>query len=91
MAREALSLHLYGMLEDGETLPVARDPLHVTPNEDAFVSPMEGYPDMAGDVLRNRSVKKTMTLPCWLNEEAERRHANFSAVLQETLRERCGS
>jgi hypothetical protein len=43
---------------------------------------------MVGDEIRNRAVKKTLTIPCWLNEAAEARHVNFSQVLQEALRER---
>ena len=32
-----------------------------------------------------RSVKKTLTIPEWLNTEAEKRHINFSTVLQQAL------
>lgn len=34
---------------------------------------------------RTRAVKKTLTIPEWLNDEAEKNHLNFSAVLQEAL------
>jgi hypothetical protein len=43
---------------------------------------------MVGDEIRNRAVKKTLTIPYWLNEAAEDLHVNFSQVLQEALRER---
>lgn len=33
-----------------------------------------------------KSVKKTLTIPEWLNNEAERNHINFSGVLQEALK-----
>lgn len=32
-----------------------------------------------------KSIKKTLTIPEWLNEEAEKRHINFSSVLQKAL------
>ncbi len=32
-----------------------------------------------------KAVKKTLTIPEWLNEEAEKRHVNFSSVLQKAL------
>jgi hypothetical protein len=32
-----------------------------------------------------RAVKKTLTIPEWLNTEAEKRHINFSSVLQQAL------
>ena len=33
----------------------------------------------------NKSVKKTLTIPAWLNEEASALEVNFSQVLQEAL------
>jgi len=35
-----------------------------------------------------RSVKKTLSIPAWLNEAAIRENINFSSVLQEALKER---
>lgn len=90
MAREALSLHLYGMIEDGDTIPVSSDPAAIPTEPGAFVAPVEGRPEMVGDKIRNRSVKKTLTIPNWLNEAAEAQKVNFSQVLQEALRERIG-
>lgn len=34
---------------------------------------------------RSKSVKKTLTIPEWLNDEAEKQHVNFSGILQEAL------
>jgi predicted RNase H-like HicB family nuclease len=33
-----------------------------------------------------KSVKKTLSIPQWLNEEAEKQHISFSAVLQSALK-----
>jgi len=88
MAREALSLHLYGMTEDGDAIPTPSEPTGLPVEPGTFVAPVEGRPDMVGDEIRNRAVKKTLTVPYWLNEAAEARHVNFSQVLQEALRER---
>ena len=35
--------------------------------------------------LRNRAIRKNVTLPYWLNEKAEEMGINFSRVLQEAL------
>lgn len=91
MAREALSLHLYGMAEDGDTIPAPSDPAAIPAEQGAFVAPVEGRPEMVGDEIRNRAVKKTLTIPYWLNEAAEAQRVNFSQVLQEALRERVGT
>ena len=42
------------------------------------------------DEMANKAIKKTLTLPKWLNDEAERYHVNFSQVLQIALKERLG-
>ncbi len=88
MAREALSLHLYGMTEDGDAIPTPSEPAGLPVEPGTFVAPVEGRPEMVGDKIRNRAVKKTLTIPYWLNEAAEDLHVNFSQVLQEALRER---
>lgn len=37
--------------------------------------------------FENRAVKKTLTVPAWLNKMAERENINFSQVLQSALKE----
>ncbi|MCR5335058.1 MAG: type II toxin-antitoxin system HicB family antitoxin [Synergistes sp.] len=39
------------------------------------------------EAYRNRAVKKTLTIPAWLNDLAEKEHVNFSFVLQTALKE----
>jgi predicted RNase H-like HicB family nuclease len=36
----------------------------------------------------NKSIKKTLTIPAWLNEIAEKEGVNFSQLLQGALKER---
>jgi hypothetical protein len=38
----------------------------------------------------NRTVKKTLSIPNWLNEKALAAHINFSAVLQDGLKRQLG-
>jgi hypothetical protein len=90
MAREALSLHIYGMWEDGDPLPEPSDPSAVATGPGEFVSLIEARPDLVKDEIENRSVKKTLTIPKWLNDEAERRRVNFSQILQEALKRKIG-
>jgi len=39
------------------------------------------------DAYNNRAVKKTLTIPAWLNELAEKEKINFSFILQQALKE----
>lgn len=35
--------------------------------------------------IENKRIKKTLTIPSWLNEKAEAEHINFSRVLEDAL------
>ena len=39
---------------------------------------------------KNQSIKKTLTIPKWLNDEAEQHSLNFSNILQTALKETLG-
>lgn len=86
MAIEALGLSLT-TLEAGAEIPKASNPENIAA-EDGFVVIMEF--NMA-EYLRkhcSRAVKKTLSIPEWLNEAAIRAGVNFSQVLQEALIEK---
>ncbi|MEW6541370.1 MAG: type II toxin-antitoxin system HicB family antitoxin [Bacillota bacterium] len=90
MARDALELHLYGMEEDGDEIPGPTPPEKVGVLKGAFVVPIEAWMPLVRDEMANRSVKKTLTIPKWLNDLAEERQVNFSHILQTALKERLG-
>ncbi|MFQ9115683.1 hypothetical protein [Eubacterium sp.] len=41
-------------------------------------------------MLDNKTVRRNVTIPNWLNQEAEKAHLNVSKVLQEALMSRLG-
>lgn len=90
MAKEALELHLFGMEEDGEEIPEATPPNKIPLPEGAFVSLIEAWMPPVRDEMANRAVKKTLTIPQWLNDIAERRKVNYSHLLQESLKRHLG-
>ena len=85
MAAEAAAGWIMGSLAQGECLPIASAPESIRPDDGGFVSMV--YIDM--DELQafhdERPVKKTLTIPSWLNRAAERRSINFSATLKDAL------
>jgi len=87
MAREALELHLYGMEEDGDPIPDPTPPAKIGVPEGAFTSFIEAWMPPVRDEMANKAVKKTLTIPKWLNDLAEQRKVNFSRVLQRALKE----
>jgi len=89
MAADAAAGRILTMLCDGEKLPAPTDPKKVEPDDpDGFVSMV--YIDM--ETLKanhdEKPVKKTLTIPPWLNRAAEKKNVNFSATLKEALVEK---
>ena len=86
-AKVSLSLHLYGMEQDGDIIPnpselrsLILEENHKAVLVDVFMPPFRAK-------QANKYVKKTLTIPEWLNIEAERAGVNFSQVLQNGLKE----
>ncbi|MDO4721445.1 MAG: type II toxin-antitoxin system HicB family antitoxin [Peptostreptococcaceae bacterium] len=84
-AKGALHLHLSSMLLDGEKLNPASYPKDIAVDEHSFVTMISVDIDLS---KMDKAVKKTLTIPSWLNEKAEREGINFSKTLQEALIEK---
>lgn len=89
-AKEALELHLFGLEEDLESIP---NPSHIhdIPLEkndsmiliDVWMIPVRDY-------MKNKAVKKTLTIPKWLNDVALKNNVNFSRLLQIAIKDYLG-
>ena len=86
-AKEALGLHLYGMEQDGDTIPEPTPVSGLTPDKNGVVVMVEVFMPAIRDRLNNRSVNRTVTIPAWLNAAALERNINFSQVLQDALKQ----
>lgn len=85
-AREALEGYCITVLEEKHRLPAATDIKSVEPGENAFVSLVEV--ELTARYAKQRSVKKTLTIPAWMNDFAVENNLNCSAILQEGIMER---
>ena len=81
-ASDALGGYLCSLMDRGIDAPSASDVKEIKP-EGGFVTIIVTEP--LSYKRSTKSVKKTLTIPEWLNEEAEKRHVNFSSVLQKAL------
>lgn len=86
-AKEALGVHLYGMEKDGEEIPEASDIKNIKVEDGGILMLVEVFMPLVRDRINNKYVKKTLTIPYWLNAEAENQGVNFSGVLQDALKE----
>lgn len=84
-AREALGLHLFGMEEDGDVIPPPSRVQDLRPDEGGAIVMIQAYMPYIRESARPKFVKKTLTIPSWLNAAALENHVNFSQVLQSAL------
>ena len=76
-----------GLYVDGsKQLPKASNPADITVEKNQFLCVVEFDRSEYLKKYSSKSVKKTLTIPDWLNAEAEKQHINFSSVLQEALK-----
>ncbi len=87
-AREALGLHLFGMEQDGEPIPAPTQIQKLSPEDGAVVSMVEVFMPAVRERMNTKMVKKTLTIPAWLNALALENGVNFSQVLQDALKSR---
>lgn len=88
MAEDVLAFTLYDYEKEGKPIPAPSSPASLLLADGEFVN------FIACDTLgyrkrfNNKAVKKTLTIPEWLNEIALDQNINFSQVLQDALLEK---
>lgn len=84
MAVDALGLCITDRIAQREELPEASEPDSIDVS-DGFLVVVEFDLAEYRRKHNSRAVKKTLSIPEWLNEEAVKAGINFSQVLQEAL------
>lgn len=90
MAADVLCLTLYNLEEQERAIPEASAISSLHPGEGAFASLISCDTLEYRQFYDNRAIKKTLTIPSWLNTMSERAGINFSAVLQAALKKELG-
>lgn len=90
MAVDALGLALTSREQEKQAIPAASEVNQIPVGKDEYCVIIEF--DMLAYKKRTNSkaVKKTLSIPEWLNEEAVSLGINFSQVLQEALMQKIG-
>ena len=83
MAKDVLESRIEVALEKNEALPIPSNIDTLKGDKIMLV-----VADVENIKSQTRYVKKTLSIPHWLNIAAEKEHINFSGVLQEALKER---
>lgn len=87
MANDVLCLMLYEMEQSGEEIPAASSIHDIEVGENEFVNFIACDTIEYRKFFDNKAVKKTLSIPSWLNDMAERADINFSATLQAALKQ----
>lgn len=82
--KEVLNGAIFTMLKNKMDLPAAGENIKLEEGE--FLILVESPVGVIKDRINNMAVKKTLTLPAWMNEMAMEHNVNFSQVLQEGLK-----
>ena len=85
MAQDAASTWLWDAENNNEEIPVPSTTLVHEPHE--FTSMIIADTGAFRRQMDSRAVKKTLSIPAWLNNAAEAEHVNFSSILQDALKE----
>lgn len=98
MAIDCLAAYLYWLKEDNETAPTpsSMEQLDLAAfaqeleldSADGFINIVTVDVDEYAKIHFEKSVKKTLTIPLWLNTAALQQNINFSQVLQDALKEK---
>ena len=84
MAEDAAAMWLWDAENKSEEIPKPSATLvHEHPQ---FISMIVADSGEYRKQMDSRAVKKTLTIPAWLNYQAEAAHINFSSILQEALK-----
>jgi predicted RNase H-like HicB family nuclease len=89
MAQDAVEMWLWDAENKKEPIPSASTQAGLLPlleSSDQYISLIAADTDEYRRQTETRSVKKTLSIPSWLNAKAEQANAPFSQILQQGLK-----
>lgn len=89
-AKEAMGLYLFDSEQSNEEIPAPSDVHELSLENGDIPVLIDVYMPAIRARVKKTTMKKTLTIPVWLNAKAEEAGVNFSQVLQEGLKERLG-
>ena len=87
MAEDVLCLMLYDMEKKGLAIPKASKSDDITVKPGDIVNLVACDTKFYKNYFESKAVKVNVTIPLWLKEKGERRHVNFSQILQKGIKE----
>ena len=91
MAFDVLGLAIVSRQENNESLPTPSEPDVIPTEPDTFCAVVEFDLLSYQRKHSSRAVKKTLSIPEWLNQAAIEMNINFSQILQDALIQKVGN
>ncbi|CAM4358919.1 type II toxin-antitoxin system HicB family antitoxin [Bacillus manliponensis] len=93
-AQDAVGSIIHSMEMDGHYIPNPTPPEQIVLDNDLYediskkiMVQINVHMPLYRKAINNKAIKKTLTIPQWLNEAAVKENLNFSQILQDALRE----
>ena len=90
-AKEALGLHIWGMEQDGEELPVASAITDISLEKNQIPVLIDVFMPPIRERINSKYVKTTLSLSAWLAAKADEEGVNCSRLFQNALMEYLGT
>ncbi len=90
MAKDLLGGYLYTLEEENEEIPKASLPTEIKVSSTQFTQLIEVYMPPIRDEEENRTERRNVTIPKWLNKVVKEKNINCSAVLVTALKDKLG-
>ena len=88
--KEALELHIFGLEDDKETIPTPSHIRDLATEKNESIVLIDIWMKPVRDFMKNKAIKKTLTIPKWLNDVAIENDVNFSQLLQVAIKNYLG-
>lgn len=90
MAKEAMALHLYGLETEKTIIPDPTVPKNIVTDTNQAIVIIDAWMPPFRHEMENQSIKKTLTIPKWLDDVAKENKVNYSHLLQDAIKEHVG-
>lgn len=89
-ANDVLGLCLYDMEQDNIKIKEPSKIEDIKLNENESIAWISVWMTPVRDKIDNKSIKKTVTIPKWVNDIGVEHNLNFSQLLQSAIKEKVG-
>lgn len=90
MARDAIGMWICYEQDEGRPIPKPNQITNIKIEPEEIKTLVDIDADEYRRAHDNRTIRKNLTLPSWLNDRAEKAGVNFSQILQEGLKSHLG-